>query len=65
MAEEVITVKFMRLIKYLAVAFAMLAILATSSFAPPTAQLPDTGSTVGLLGCAFAGLAGLRAWLNK
>jgi hypothetical protein len=41
------------------------AAMTTSAFAVPTDRVPDTASTAGLLGVAFAGLTGLRAWLKK
>ncbi len=50
--------------KHLLFAVGALAILSTSAFATPV-HVPDSASTVGLLGCAFAGLAGLRVWLKK
>jgi hypothetical protein len=56
----------MKVVKYFLVAVATLAILSTTTQAAPVGNgVPDTTSTLGLLGCAFAGLAGLRAWLNK
>jgi len=54
----------MKMSKYLVVAVALLAVLSTTAMAS-TDRVPDTASTMGLLGCAFAGLAGLRAWLKK
>jgi len=61
-----VTKPYMKLLKYSIVAVAMLAVLSTSAFATPaTNGVPDTSSTMGLLGCAFAGLAGMRAWLKK
>jgi hypothetical protein len=56
----------MKLIKFSLVAIAALAIVSTSAFAVPVTQnVPDNASTMGLLGVAFAGLAGMRGWLKK
>ena len=54
----------MKLAKYSLVAIAALAVLSCSAYANVD-RVPDSASTLGLLGCAFAGVAGLRAWLNK